>query len=115
MATAKLHVKKGDTVQVIAGKDRSKKGRIRRGRVIRAHPGTGYVVVDGINIQKKAQRQSQKIRQGGVIEKPGPIHVSNVMLVCPNCDSPTHSHRVRRDDGRRVRVCGKCKKDIDTD
>jgi len=115
MPTVKLPVKKGDMVQVITGKDRSNRTRVRRGRIMSVHPGAGTLIVDGINIQKKAQRQSQKIRQGGVIEKPGPIHVSNVMLVCPNCDSPTHAHRIRREDGRRVRVCGKCKKDIDTD
>jgi large subunit ribosomal protein L24 len=115
MSTIKLPVKKGDQVQVIAGKDRSKRGRIRRGRIMQVRPGANTLIVEGVNIQRKAQRQSQKIRQGGVIEKPGPIHVSNVMLVCPNCDSPTHITRVRRDDGRRVRVCRKCKKDIDTD
>jgi len=115
MPTIKLGIKKGDQVQVISGKDRSKRGRIRRGRVLQVNPEAGRAVVDGINIQKKAQRQSQKIRQGGVIEKPGPIHISNLMLVCPNCASPTHPLRHRRDDGRRVRVCRKCKKDIDTD
>ncbi len=115
MPTIKLPVKKGDQVQVIAGKDRSKRGKIRRGRIMQVRPASGTLIVEGVNTQRKAQRQSQKIRQGGVIEKPGPIHVSNVMLVCPNCDSPTHIARVRRDDGRRVRVCRKCKKDIDTD
>jgi large subunit ribosomal protein L24 len=115
MPTVKLAVKKGDQVQVISGKDRSKKGRTRRGRIIQVHPSEGTVIVERMNIQKKAQRQSQKIRQGGVIERPGAIHVSNLALVCPNCDSPTRPRRVRRDDGRRVRVCSKCKKDIDTD
>ncbi|MBM3499416.1 MAG: 50S ribosomal protein L24 [Armatimonadetes bacterium] len=115
MPTVKLPVKKGDQVQIITGKDRSKRGRVRRGRVLQVRPDEGRLVVEGVNMQKKAQRQSQKIRQGGVIEKPGPIHVSNVMLVCPNCDSPTRAQRVQRDEGRRVRVCRKCKKDIDTD
>jgi large subunit ribosomal protein L24 len=115
MPTAKLALKKGDQVQVISGKDRSRKGRIRRGRIIQVRPGEGTATVERMNIQKKAQRQSQKIRQGGVIERPGAIHVSNLALVCPNCDSPTRPRRVRRDDGRRVRVCSKCKKDIDTD
>lgn len=115
MPTVKLPIKKGDQVQVITGKDRSRRGRIRRGRVIQVRPTEGTLIVDGINIQRKAQRQSQKIRQGGVIERPGPIHVSNVMLVCPNCDAPTRSPRIRRDEGRRVRVCRKCKKDIDTE
>jgi large subunit ribosomal protein L24 len=115
MPTVKLPVKKGDQVQIITGKDRSKRGRIRRGRVLQAHPDAGTLVVEGVNMQKKAQRQSQKIRQGGVIEKPGPIHISNVMLVCPNCDSPTRPVREAREEGRRVRVCRKCKKDIDAD
>jgi large subunit ribosomal protein L24 len=118
MASQRLHVKKGDEVQIIAGSDRSKKGRPRRGRVIQVRPDTGYVVVDGINIQKKATRQSQKIRQGGIIERPGQIHASNVMLVCPNCNAPTRALRERREDAgreRHVRVCRKCKKDIDTE
>jgi large subunit ribosomal protein L24 len=68
-----------------------------------------------MNIEKKAMRQSQKMRQGGIIERPGQMHVSNVMLVCPNCDAPTRPLRARRDDGRRVRVCRKCQKDIDTE
>jgi large subunit ribosomal protein L24 len=118
MASQKLHVKKGDEVQIIAGKDRSRKGRQRRGRVMQVRPDTGYVIVDGVNIQKKAQRQSQQLRQGGIIERPGQVHASNVMLVCPNCDSPTRVRRERRVDenkSRTVRVCRKCKKDIDTD
>ncbi len=114
MPTVKQNIKKGDEVQVIAGKDRSKRGQTRRGRVIQVYPKTGYVVVDGVNIIKKAMRQSQKIRQGGVIERPGPIHASNVMLVCPNCDAATRVARARREDGKRVRVCRKCEKDIDT-
>jgi large subunit ribosomal protein L24 len=118
MVTSRLHVKKGDEVQIMAGRDRSKKGRPRRGRVIQVRPETGYVVVDGINVQKKAMRQSQKMRQGGIIERPGQVHASNVMLVCPNCNAPTRATRVRREDEgktRTVRVCRKCKKDIDTE
>jgi len=117
MPSQKLHVKKGDEVQIMAGKDRSRKGRPRRGRVMQVRPDTGYVIVDGMNIQKKAQRQSQKLRQGGIIERPGQIHASNVMLVCPNCDTPTRIRRERRTEEnkvRNVRVCRKCKKDIDT-
>ncbi len=118
MPNQKLNIKKGDEVQVISGKDRSRKGRPRRGRVIQVRPEAGYVVVDGINIQKKAQRQSQKLRQGGIIERPGQVHISNVRLVCPNCESPTRVRRERRvdeDKVRKVRVCRSCNKDIDTD
>ncbi len=115
MPTGKLHVKAGDEVQVIAGKDRSTRERPRRGRVIAAEPRTGFVRVDGINTIRRAVRQSQKIRQGGIIESPGLVHASNVMLVCPNCNAPTRIRHRRRDDGKRVRVCRRCEKDVDTD
>ena len=75
----------------------------------------GIILLIGMNTIKKAMRQSQKIRQGGIIERPGQIHVSNVMLVCPNCDATTRMARSEREDGKRVRVCRKCHKDIDTE
>jgi len=115
MPTTKVHIKKGDEVQVIAGKDRSRRDRPRRGKVILVEPKTGRVRVDGINMIRRAVRQSQKIRQGGIIESPGPLHASNVMLVCPNCSAPTRIRRRVRDDGKRVRVCRRCGKDVDTD
>ncbi len=113
MPTNKLNIRKGDEVMVIAGKDRSMKGRSRRGRVLEVSPGSGRIIVDGINIMKRAVRQTQQMRQAGIVESPGPIHVSSVMLVCPNCDAPTRAgHRVR-ESGSKVRVCKKCGKDID--
>ncbi len=113
MPTKKLNIKKGDEVMVIAGKDRSMKGRPRRGRVLEVSPNSGRIIVDGINIMKRAVRQTQQMRQAGIVESPGPIHLSNVMLVCPNCDAPTRAaHRVR-ESGAKVRVCKKCGKDID--
>jgi len=113
MPTKKLNIKKGDEVMVIAGKDRSMKGRPRRGRVLEVSPNSGRIIVDGINIMKRAVRQTQQMRQAGIVESPGPIHLSNVMLVCPNCNAPTRvAHRVR-ESGAKVRVCKKCGKDID--
>jgi len=106
-------IKQGDEVQIIAGKDRSTRARPRRGRVVKVDPVRGRVTVEGINIVKKAVRESSKVRQAGIIDMPAPIDISNVMLVCPNCDAPTRvAYRVR-DNGTKVRVCKRCKQDID--
>jgi large subunit ribosomal protein L24 len=108
-----LHIKRDDEVLVIAGKDRSTRARPRRGRVLKVYPATQRATVEGINIVKKAVRQSAKVRQAGIVEMPAPVHISNLMLICPNCDAPTRvGHRVR-EDGRKVRVCKRCKQDID--
>ncbi len=113
MPTNGLKIRSGDQVIVIAGKDKSYRGSPRRGRVIGVLPKEKRVIVDGVNVLKRAVRQSQKVRQGGIIESPGPINVSNVMLVCPACDKPTRVGYRRREDGRKVRVCRKCHTDID--
>ncbi len=113
MRTNKLHIKTDDRVIVISGKDRSYQGSLRRGRVIGVLPKEERVIVEGVNIIKRAVRQTQKIRQGGIIESPGPIHVSNVMLLCPSCDKPTRVSHRKREDGTRVRVCKRCDADID--
>jgi large subunit ribosomal protein L24 len=111
--TIKLKVRQGDTVQVIAGKDRSTRRLPRRGRVIKVDADHRRLTVEGINMIKKAVRESGKVRQAGVIDMPAPLHISNVMLVCPNCDAPTRiAHRVKP-DGSRVRVCRRCKQDIE--
>jgi len=107
-----LHVRKGDNVIVIAGKDRSYKERRRQGTVIEAYPKSGRVVVEGINMQIKHQRPTQKAPQGGRVQRPGAVHASNVMLVCPNCNQPTRTRRRLRQQ-TRVRVCTKCGRDID--
>ena len=102
-----LTIRKGDRVKVIAGKDKGKEGK-----VLRSMPETERVVVENVHMIKKHTRPSQKNQQGGIIEMEGTIHVSNVMLVCPNCGQPTRVSR-RRDDGTRIRTCKKCGKDID--
>ena len=113
MPTNRLHIKTDDEVIVISGKDRSYKGNLQRGRVIGVLRKEERVIVEGINILKRAVRQTQKVRQGGIIESPGPIHVSNVMLVCPGCGKPARVGHRKREDGTLVRVCKKCGVDID--
>jgi large subunit ribosomal protein L24 len=107
---AKLKIKKGDKVLVLAGKDKGKEGNVSR-----ALPQNDKVIVEGLNIVKKHVRPRGQTRQGGIIEKAMPLHVSNVMLICPECNKPTrvaHDHRQIGDKMRKVRVCKKCDKII---
>lgn len=102
-----LNVKSGDTVKVIAGKDKGKEGK-----VLRTQPETERVVVEKINLMKKALRPTQANPSGGISTIEAPLAVSNVMLVCPSCKQPTRvGHRI--DGDKKVRVCKKCNKDID--
>ncbi len=99
-----LRIREGDTVLVIAGKDKGKTGR-----VLRAEPAKRRVIVEGLNMVKRHQRprsvkDTQKSAQtGGIIEKEGPIDVSNVMVLDPTDNKPTRVGVRRGDDGRRVR------------
>ena len=103
-----MHVKKGDTVKILSGKDKGKTGEI-----LRSIPQRQRVVVEKCNMVKKAMRPTQQNPQGGIMSVEAPIHVSNVMVICPECKQPTRvSHRVN-EAGKKVRVCKKCGKDID--
>jgi large subunit ribosomal protein L24 len=102
------HVRRGDTVGVIAGKERGK-----RGKVLRILHDKGRLVVEKINMIKKHQRPTQKLRQGGIIEREGPLAISNVLLICSRCDRPVRSGITRLADGRKVRACKRCGEAID--
>ena len=104
----KAHVRKGDTVKVIAGEDAGKTGN-----VLSVDRASQRVVVEGINIQKRHTRHSQANPEGGIVRRPGPVHISNVMLVCPNCNQATRVGRSRGTDGSVTRVCKRCGKAID--
>ena len=108
MAQNKMTIRKGDTVKVIAGKDRGKTGK-----VLRSVPEKSRVVVEKVNMVKKAMRPTQANPQGGISTVEAPIHVSNVMLVCPSCKEATRVSRKRNEEGKKIRVCKKCGKDID--
>ncbi len=105
---AGLHVKKGDKVLIIAGKDKGKKGK-----VLRAFPDTNRVVVEGANMVKQHVRPTQKSPQGGIVEKPGTIDASNVQLICPQCDEAARLGAIRTEQGKRLRVCRKCQGEVD--
>ena len=104
-----MRIKKGDTVQVLSGKDRGK-----RGEVMRVVPSTGRVIVDGVNMAKRAQRptyqkSTKRTMQGGIIDKDMPIAVSAVGLVCRNGEcGPTRVGYRFDEQGRKVRFCKKC-------
>ena len=102
MSLVKLHVKKGDTVVVLSGKDKGKQGKI-----ITAMPSAGKVIVEGINKVKRHSKPSLKVPQGGIVTKEMPLHACKVQLVCPACNKPTRTgHKLV--DGKNVRVCKKC-------
>ena len=98
-----LHVRKGDTVVVITGKDNGS-----RGKVIATMPEEKRVLVQGLNMIKRHQRPSAKHPTGGIIEKEAPIDISNVKLVCPKCNENVRAKRVRLEDGKSMRKCPKC-------
>lgn len=101
-------IRKNDTVMVIAGKEKGKKGR-----VLAVYPKKGRIIVEKLNIIKRHQRPTQKQKQGGIIEKEGPIHISNVMLLCGRCDKPTRVSYSILEGGKKIRMCKKCGEAID--
>jgi large subunit ribosomal protein L24 len=107
----KFRIRRGDTVEVIGGRDKG-----IRGEVLRILPKDERVIVQGVAVRKKHQRQIQaggRTMAPGIIQFEAPIHISNVMLVCPKCDEPTRIG-VLREDGERKRVCKQCDAIIDT-
>lgn len=103
-----LVIKKNDKVVVITGKDRGKEGR-----VLSTIPKKNRILVESINMIKRHMKPSKQYQQGGIIEKEGPLHYSNVMLVCPRCQKPTRIGNQILDDGRKIRLCKKCREVID--
>jgi large subunit ribosomal protein L24 len=110
-----MKVRKDDMVKVISGKDRG-----RTGRVLRTDPGRDRVYVEGVNIQKRHEKprtlrdtQRQQETAGGVIEREGPVHVSNVMLLDPKSGDPSRIGMRRDEGGKRVRFAKKSGTDVD--
>lgn len=103
-----MKIRKGDTVVITAGKDRGKKGKVRR-----ALPNEDRVIVEGLNMIKRHSRARRAARQAGIIELEAPLHVSKMMLVCDKCGKPTRIGFRFLDDGRKVRICNSCQEVID--
>lgn len=107
-----LHVKKGDTVLILAGKDAG-----RQGVILQSLPSRGRVVVENVNMATRHQRPQQgggfAQQQSGRIQRAAPMDASNVMLVCPSCNKPARTTRVIGEGGRRVRTCKRCGEYVD--
>lgn len=103
-----MRVRRNDTVVVITGRDRSKQGKVQL-----VLPKEGRVVVEGLNMVKRHQRPTAAMRQAGIIQKEAPMPLSKVMLVCPRCNKGARVGYRTLEDGRKVRMCRKCKEMID--
>lgn len=102
-----MQIKKGDEVKILVGKDRGKTGK-----VLRLLPDDGRVIVEGRNIFVRHQRPKKSGEKGQKIQVARPMHLSNVMLVCPHCGKPTRSGVALDEKGIKSRVCKKCGKRI---
>jgi large subunit ribosomal protein L24 len=103
MGTGINYLKLNDKVEVIAGKD---KGRV--GKVIKVYPDSDKAKVEKINILKRHTKPNMKNQQGGIIEMEAPIHVSNLMLICSKCAKAVRVKLSHLDDGTKARICKKC-------
>lgn len=106
--TVKWNIKKDDIVQVISGKEKGKKGK-----VLALLNEKERVTIEKLNLFKRHTKTNKKGQQGGIIEKEGSIHISNVLLVCDKCGKGVRVRRKKLEDGKRVRMCGKCGEVID--
>ncbi len=102
-----LKIKRGDTVQVIKGEDRGKKGKI-----LNILPASKRAIVEGINLVKKHKRKTQADQQGGIISIESPIALANLMLFCKHCNRPVRVGVMRLKDQTKSRFCKSCKEAI---
>ena len=103
MSGVKLKLKKDDIVEVIAGREKGKKGKI-----LALFPGDGKLTVEKLNMLKRHTKPSAQNKQGGIVEKEGSLDISKVLLVCYKCGKGVRVKRKKLEDGKRVRVCVKC-------
>lgn len=103
-----LNVKKNDKVRIVTGKDKGKSGR-----VLFVDKQKGRLIVEGLNVVKKTRRPDQQNQKGGIIDIEAPVHLSNVMVVCPKCGKPSRVKKKELGDGKHVRICGKCEEILD--
>lgn len=101
-------IRQDDTVQILTGKDRGKRGQVRD-----VLPERGRVIVQGVNIVKKHLRARQLGTQAGIVEVEAPLHISNVAVVCTSCERATRLGFRVRPDGVKVRFCKRCNEDLD--
>lgn len=100
-------IKNGDNIKVIAGKDKGKTGKVTK-----AFPATGKIIVDGVNIRKKIIKPKKAGEKGQIVQITAPFDASNVMIVCPSCSKPTRVGSKVLKDGKKNRICKKCNKEL---
>ncbi len=103
----KVHVKTGDTVMVLSGKERGKKGRI-----LAVSPKEGKVIVEKVNMVSKHVKPRKMGEAGGIIKAEGAMYASKVQLVCPHCGKPTRIAHKIYEDGSKARICKKCNESL---
>ena len=103
----KVHVRKDDTVVIITGDDKGKKGK-----VLEVAPGEGKIIVEGVNMVKKHVKPRRQGETGGIIEAEGAFYASKAMIVCPKCDKGVRIGHKILDDGTKIRVCTKCGEEL---
>lgn len=103
-----LDIKKNDTVLVISGDEKGK-----RGRVLSIETASNRILVESVNMIKKHMKPNKQYSQGGIIEKEAPVHRTNIMLVCPKCDKPTRIGNSVLEDGQKMRSCKQCGEVVD--
>ena len=109
MAAGHMSIKKNDNVLVIAGRDRGK-----RGRVMVVNPGRNGVIVEGVNfIKRHTKPNPQKNVKGGIVEREMSMSAAKVQVVCPQCGAATRIGHQMLEDGKKVRICRKCKGVVD--
>ena len=108
LAENKINLKKGDTVLIISGEDKRKKGKI-----VSIFPKKKEAIVEGVNFLKKHVKPTQKVPQGGIVKQEGVIHISNIRLICNKCNKPTAVKREKIKEGKTIRICNKCGEIID--
>ncbi len=103
----KVHVRSGDTVVVLSGKDKGKQGK-----VLQVSSKEGKVIVEGLNVVTKHVKPRRQGEQGGIVEAEAAMYASKVQLVCPKCGKATRIAHKILDDGSKVRVCKSCEEEI---
>ena len=103
-----MKIRKDDTVVIVTGKDRGRKGKVRF-----AYPENERLLVEGINFIKRHTRAKGQVKQAGIIEREAPVHISNVRLLCSKCNHPTRIGFRFLEDGKKVRFCRSCGEVID--
>ena len=103
-----MNIKKGDTVQIISGEDKGKKGK-----VLVANPSENTILVEGVNVRKKHVKPRRAGEQGGIQDQSVAIDASKAMVICKKCNKPTRVGHTTLADGKKVRSCAKCNETLD--